>query len=160
MLDKRWNILPRPDKSEIEDLKRAINASDCLAALLIQRGISDFESARRFFNPSLKQLHDPFSLKDMEIAVERITRAVESGENVLVYGDYDVDGTTAVSLVYDFLIQQYQNVSYYIPDRYGEGYGVSLQGIDFAEDNGVTLIIALDCGVKAIKQVAYAAEKG
>ena len=160
MLQKRWNIFPHPEKEEIEDLKRAINASDTLAALLIQRRITDFEVARRFFNPSLKQLHDPFQLKDMQVAVDRVTKAIESGENILVYGDYDVDGTTAVSLVYDFLMHEYENVSYYIPDRYGEGYGISFQGIDFAEDNGVTLVIALDCGVKAIDQVAYAAEKG
>lgn len=159
MLEKQWNIKARPSEEQINDLKRAINASDTLAAILIQRDITDFETARRFFNPSLKQLHDPFMMKDMEIAVNRIGDAIENGENILVYGDYDVDGTSAVALMYDFLIHQYENVCYYIPDRYKEGYGVSIAGIDFAEDNGVTLIIALDCGVKAIDQIAYAKEK-
>jgi len=159
MLQKRWRVKPTPSQDEIDDLKRAINASDALATLLIQRGVRDFEQARTFFNPSLKKLHSPFQMHGMSEAVERIRTAIEEEENILVYGDYDVDGTTAVSLLYDFLIHHYDNVSFYIPDRYAEGYGVSYQGIDFAEDNGVSLIIALDCGVKALGQVAYAKEK-
>ena len=160
MLQKRWNHKTLPEDQALQDLMRGINASAALASLLLQRGITDFERAKSFFNPSLKQLHNPFLMKDMEKAVTRISEAIENGENILVYGDYDVDGTTAVSLLYGFLIEHYANVSYYIPDRYAEGYGVSLQGIDFAQDNGVTLMIALDCGVKAIDQVNYANEKG
>jgi len=160
MLQKRWNYKPVPGDQAVQDLMRGINASSALAKLLVQRGVYDFESAKAFFNPSLKQVHNPFLMNDMDNAVNRITEAIENGENILVYGDYDVDGTTAVSLLYGFLIEHYENVSYYIPDRYAEGYGVSLQGIDFAHDNGVKLMIALDCGIKAINQVEYANEKG
>ena len=160
MLQKRWNHKTLPEDQALQDLMRGINASAALASLLLQRGITDFESAKSFFNPSLKQLHNPFLMKDMEKAVTRISEAIENEENILVYGDYDVDGTSAVSLLYGFLIEHYENVSYYIPDRYTEGYGVSLQGIDFAQDNGVMLMIALDCGIKAIDQVNYANEKG
>jgi single-stranded-DNA-specific exonuclease len=160
MLQKRWNHKTLPEDQALQDLMRGINASAALASLLLQRGITDFERAKSFFNPSLKHLHNPFLMKDMEKAVTRISEAIENGEKILVYGDYDVDGTTAVSLLYGFLIEHYENVSYYIPDRYAEGYGVSMQGIDFAYDNGVTLMIALDCGIKAINQVDYANEKG
>ena len=137
----------------------AINASEPLATMLLQRGIKDFDSARQFFNPSQAQLHPPQLMKDMDKAVERITDAVNAGENILVYGDYDVDGTTAVSLLYSFLSESYENVSFYIPDRYDEGYGVSMKSIDFAVDNDVKLVIALDCGIKALKQVSYAREQ-
>ena len=131
-----------------------------VAHLLLQRGITSYDEAKRFFRPALSDLHDPFLMKDMNLAVERIERAMASGETMLVYGDYDVDGTTAVALLYSYLIESYPNVATYIPDRYTEGYGVSKKGIDFADDNGVTLIIALDCGIKALEQVAYAKEKG
>lgn len=141
-------------------MQKAINASRPLATLLLQRGIKDFESARLFFNPEVSQLHPPFLMKDMDKAVERISEAIENEENILVYGDYDVDGTTAVSLLYGFLASVYDKVTYYIPDRYGEGYGISFKGIDFAADNEVSLIIALDCGIKAIEQIDYAKEKG
>ncbi|MEX2596070.1 MAG: single-stranded-DNA-specific exonuclease RecJ [Salibacteraceae bacterium] len=160
MQEKRWLLKPIPAEEDIQHLKKAINASDALAKILVQRGLLDFHAVKTFFNPDLKQLHNPFLMKDMDVAVNRISDAIENQENILVYGDYDVDGTTAVSLLYDFLHQEYQNVSYYIPDRYKEGYGISTQGIDFAEDNGFSLIIALDCGIKANDKVAYANEKG
>jgi single-stranded-DNA-specific exonuclease len=160
MQEKRWNIIDPPEQQAVDDLKRAINASDVLATLLIQRGVRDFNAAKTFFNPTVRQLHDPFLMKDMDHAVNRITQAVEGGEHILVYGDYDVDGTTAVSLLYDFILRHYDKVSFYIPDRYKEGYGVSYEGVDFAEDNEVKLMIALDCGVKAIDQIAYARSKG
>jgi len=130
-----------------------------LAKVLVQRGITTFEEAKNYFRPSLEDLHDPFLMKDMDIAVARIDTAIENKENILIYGDYDVDGTTAVSLVYSYLKTFYPNVITYIPDRYAEGYGISYQGIDFADDNGFSLIIALDCGIKAIEKVAYAKEK-
>lgn len=127
---------------------------------MLQRGISDFGSARIFFNPTLDQLHDPFLMAGMDKAVERIHEAIGQGQNILVYGDYDVDGTTSVAMMYSFLHDRYDHVSYYIPDRYSEGYGISFKGIDFAADNDISLIIALDCGIKEIKQVDYAREKG
>ena len=131
-----------------------------LARLLVQRDIDSFEKAKQFFRPELDQLHDPFLMKDMRLAVERLERAFEKKENILVYGDYDVDGTTAVSLLYSFIRSFYDNVATYIPDRYKEGYGISFEGIDFASDNDIDLIIALDCGIKAVDKVAYAGEKG
>ncbi len=131
-----------------------------VAHLLLQRGITNYDEAKQFFRPQLSQLHDPFLMKDMQKAVDRLETAVENGENILVYGDYDVDGTTAVALLSSFLRESYPNVATYIPDRYAEGYGVSMQGVDFASDNDFTLIIALDCGIKAIEQVGYAKTKG
>lgn len=130
-----------------------------IAVILAQRGIDTFEKAKDFFRPDLKKLHDPFLMKDMEKAVSRVLAAFENKENILVYGDYDVDGTTSVAMMYDFLKSNYPNVSYYIPDRYKEGYGVSTQGIDFASENNFSLIIALDCGIKAVDKVAYARSK-
>lgn len=134
--------------------------SDEIANLLCQRGIKTFDEARAFFRPNLKDLHNPFLMKDMDSAVARINKAISCGENILVFGDYDVDGTTAVALVSSYLMQFTSNVATYIPDRYVEGYGLSIQGIDFADDNNVSLIIALDCGIKSIEEVAYAARKG
>ena len=130
-----------------------------IATLLIQRGIATFDQAKSFFRPSLDHLHDPFLMKDMDVAVNRIEQAIVNQENILVFGDYDVDGTTAVSLVSSYLKSISPNIATYIPDRYAEGYGISFQGIDFAEDNGFSLIIALDCGIKSIEHVAYAKEK-
>ncbi|MCX2678952.1 single-stranded-DNA-specific exonuclease RecJ [Galbibacter sp. EGI 63066] len=156
----RWTLKPKPEASEIKHLAQQLKVDETIATLLIQRGIKTFEKAKKFFRPSLDDLHDPFLMKDMEKAVLRIEKAVAEGENILIYGDYDVDGTTAVSLVYSYLQEQYKNIATYIPDRYGEGYGVSYQGIDFADDNGFSLIIALDCGIKAVDKVAYAKEKG
>ena len=156
----RWTLKPRPEQTEIDRLAAALNVDELVAHLLLQRGISTFDEAKKFFRPQLQDLHDPYLMTDMTAAVERIEKAVAQGENILVYGDYDVDGTTAVALVSSYLLHFYPNVATYIPDRYEEGYGVSYQGIDFADDNGVSLVIALDCGVKAIEKVAYANDKG
>ncbi|NNM17114.1 MAG: single-stranded-DNA-specific exonuclease RecJ, partial [Croceitalea sp.] len=156
----RWTIKPKPDSAEIERLSKTLKVNPLIAHLLLQRGISTYEDAKLFFRPQLKHLHDPFLMQDMAVAVARIEQAISSGENILVYGDYDVDGTTAVALMTSYLMTYYPNVATYIPDRYDEGYGISLKGIDFAEDNGFTLIIALDCGVKAVAQVDYAKQKG
>ncbi len=156
----RWNIKPLPDTQKTQALAEALNVNQILAGLLVQRGIETFEQARSFFRPSLADLHDPYLMKDMARAVSRIERAIEKQENILVFGDYDVDGTTAVSLVSSYLKTFYDNIASYIPDRYNEGYGISYQGIDFAHDNGFTLIIALDCGIKSIDHVRYAKERG
>ncbi len=156
----RWTIKPKPKKEQIEHLAKALQVDSLVAQLLVQRGITTYEEAKKFFRPQLEDLHDPFLMKDMDIAVNRIEAAIANNENILVFGDYDVDGTTAVALVSSYLLRYYPNVATYIPDRYGEGYGVSYKGIDFAEDNSFSLIIALDCGIKAIDKVAYAKEKG
>ena len=141
-------------------LSSELGIDPVLARLLVQRGIGTFQEARAFFRPSLDNLHDPFLMKDMDKAVDRVEAAVKSGEKILVYGDYDVDGTTAVSLVYSFLRRLTRNVDFYVPDRYDEGYGVSYKGIDWAADNGFGLIITLDCGIKANDKVFYAADRG
>ena len=155
----RWTLKPKPEQDKIDDLAKALKIDGLVAQLLLQRGISSYDEAKRFFRPDLSDLHDPFLMKDMYAAVERIEKAIADQENILVFGDYDVDGTTAVALVSSYLLTVYPNVATYIPDRYEEGYGISVQGIDFADDNGFTLIIALDCGVKAIEKVTYAKEK-
>ncbi len=155
----RWTIKPKPKQEDIDGLSKALNVNGLVAQLLLQRGIDSYEKAKKFFRPELDDIHDPFLMKDMHIAVARIEKAIAAGENILVYGDYDVDGTTSVALMSSYLLSYYPNVATYIPDRYAEGYGVSYQGIDFAEDNGFSLIIALDCGVKAIEKVAYAKNK-
>jgi single-stranded-DNA-specific exonuclease len=155
----RWTIKTKPDKEKIHQLAQELNVDELVATLLVQRGITSFDQAKTFFRPSLDHLHDPFLMKDMDVAVNRIENAIANQENILVFGDYDVDGTTAVSLVASYLKCFYPNIATYIPDRYAEGYGISFQGIDFAEDNGFTLIIALDCGIKSIDHVAYAKEK-
>lgn len=152
----RWTLKPKPSEETVQHLAKALNVEDFVATLLVQRGIKTFEDAKRFFRPSLDDLHDPYLMKDMEKAVARIENAIENEENILVFGDYDVDGTTAVSLVSSYLKTYYPNVATYIPDRYDEGYGISFKGIDFADDNGFSLIIALDCGIKSIDHVAYA----
>jgi len=155
----RWTIKPKPSEEKVKLLAEALNVEEFVATLLVQRGIETFDQAREFFRPTLADLHNPFLMKDMEKAVERIEKAIESGENILVFGDYDVDGTTAVSLVSSYLKTFYPNVATYIPDRYNEGYGISFQGINFADDNGFSLIIALDCGIKSVDHVEYAKEK-
>lgn len=152
----RWIQKHIPNPTVVSTLQNELNVSEQIAQLLVQRGISSFEEAKTFFRPQLAELHDPFKMKDMDQAVERIQKAVFSQEKVMVYGDYDVDGTTSVALVYSYLKKQLTHIQPYIPDRYTEGYGVSIQGIDHAHKAGVGLIIALDCGIKAIKQVAYA----
>lgn len=155
----RWTIKPKPSEEKIKHLAQALNVEDFVAQLLVQRGIETFEDAKNFFRPSLDHLHDPYLMKDMEKAVKRIEKAIENKERILVFGDYDVDGTTAVSLVSSYLKSYHPDVATYIPDRYKEGYGVSFMGIDFADDNGFSLIIALDCGIKSIDHVAYAKER-
>ncbi|OIQ23410.1 single-stranded-DNA-specific exonuclease RecJ [Lacinutrix sp. MedPE-SW] len=155
----RWTLKPKPNLETVQFLQHALQVEEPVATLLAQRGIETYEQAKDFFRPSLKHLHDPFLMKDMQKAVKRIEVAIANNENILVYGDYDVDGTTAVSLMSSYLKSEYPNVATYIPDRYNEGYGISFQGIDFAEDNNFTLIIALDCGIKAIDKIAYAEEK-
>jgi single-stranded-DNA-specific exonuclease len=155
----RWTIKPKPNAEIVKQLKEALKVEEFVATLLVQRGIETYEDARQFFRPSLSDLHNPYLMKDMDKAVERIEKSIENGENILVFGDYDVDGTTAVSLVSSYLKTYYPNVATYIPDRYDEGYGISFKGIDFGDDNGFSLIIALDCGIKSIDHVAYAKEK-
>ena len=155
----RWTLKPKPSPEKVELLANQLNVDELIATLLIQRGIENFEEARAFFRPDLSDLHNPYLMKDMDKAVARIEKAIHDGENILVFGDYDVDGTTAVSLVSSYLKSYYSNVATYIPDRYGEGYGISFKGIDFADDNGFSLIIALDCGIKSIEHVAYANAK-
>lgn len=155
----RWTIKPKPSEEKISHLAQALNVEDFVATLLVQRGVATFEEAKAFFRPSLDHLHDPFLMKDMDKAVARIEEAIANQERILIFGDYDVDGTTAVSLVSSYLKSYYPNIATYIPDRYLEGYGVSYKGIDFAEDNGFTLIIALDCGIKSIDHVTYAKAK-
>lgn len=156
----RWTYKPKPTPEKISTLVESLNISPMIAELLVSRGIETFEQARLFFRPTLADLHDPFLMKDMEKAVARIEQAILSGENIMVFGDYDVDGTTAVSLVASYLKTIYPNVATYIPDRYLEGYGISFKGIDYADDNEISLIIALDCGIKSLDHVAYAKEKG
>ena len=155
----RWSLKPEIEEEHIKKLADDLSVEKTISKILLQRNIKPFEEAKKFFRPSLEDLHDPFLMKDMDRAVARIEAAINNHENILVFGDYDVDGTTAVSLVSSYLKTIYTNVSTYIPDRYGEGYGVSIKGIDFAEDNNFSLIIALDCGIKAIEKVAYASEK-
>ena len=156
----RWNLSPKQNLETVTHLAQALGIDPLLSSLLVQRGITTFDQAKRFFRPSLEELHDPFLMQDMDLAVKRIQQAIETQENILVYGDYDVDGTTSVALLSSYLKTYYPNIATYIPDRYDEGYGVSYKGIDFAQDNDITLIIALDCGIKAIEKVAYASKKG
>ena len=155
----RWKNKLTPDKSKISRLAKELNIDYILAKLLVQRKIETYEQAKNFFRPSLDDIHDPFLMKDMDKAVDRIETAIKNEENILIYGDYDVDGTTAVSLVFSYLQTLYNNISTYIPDRYEEGYGISFQGIDFASDNDFSLIIALDCGIKAVDKIDYANKK-
>lgn len=155
----RWTLKSKPEKEKVQKLQNELQVDALIATLLVQRGVETYDQAKAFFRPSLTDLHDPFLMKDMDKAVVRIEEAILKGENILVFGDYDVDGTTAVSLVSSYLKSYYPNVATYIPDRYDEGYGISYKGIDFAEDNEFTLIIALDCGIKSIDHIAYANAK-
>jgi single-stranded-DNA-specific exonuclease len=159
VINMRWTLKPKPPEDKVKLLAQALNVEDFVATLLVQRGIETFEEARQFFRPTLEDLHDPYLMKEMDKAVERIELAIKNNENILVFGDYDVDGTTAVSLVSSYLKTYYPNVATYIPDRYDEGYGISFKGINFADDNGFSLIIALDCGIKSIDHVGYAKER-
>jgi single-stranded-DNA-specific exonuclease len=156
----RWNFKSKPEKQKVQQLQNELQVDEIIATLLVQRGIETFEQAKTFFRPSLNDLHDPYLMKDMDLAVNRIENAIKNKENILVFGDYDVDGTTAVSLISGYLKTIYPNIDTYIPDRYDEGYGISYKGIDYAEDNGISLIIALDCGIKSIEHIDYASKKG
>ena len=160
-LDKKWIIKETGSPKLVEKLAAELNVDTAIAKLLVQRNIKSFDEARSFFRPQLEDIHDPFLMKDMRKAVARLEKAIDNSEKILIYGDYDVDGTTAVALVYSFLMKFYsKNLAFYIPDRYNEGYGISYKGIDWAAENGYTLIIALDCGIKAIEKVKYAKAKG
>jgi single-stranded-DNA-specific exonuclease len=159
-MEKRWVVKEKGEAAIVKQLASALSVSDSLANLMVQRNITTKAEANAFFRPSLDYLHDPFLMKDMNIAVERISTAVKKNEKILVYGDYDVDGTTAVALMYSFLKEQYPGVEYYIPDRYKEGYGVSFQGLDYACQQHCKVVITLDCGIKAVEKVKYAKTKG
>lgn len=159
-MQKRWVEIPLKQADLVTKLQQELQLDEVLCRLLVNRGICSFESAREFFRPTLEHLHDPFLMKDMERAVLRIEKAIDKGEKILIYGDYDVDGTTAVALVYQFFKAIHSAIDFYIPDRYAEGYGISFKGIDHAEANGFSLIIALDCGIKSIDKVAYAQARG
>ena len=155
----RWNLKSKPNSEKVQAIQSALQVDKIIATLLVQRGIETFEQAKTFFRPTLQDLHNPYLMKDMDKAVARVEKAIANNENILVFGDYDVDGTTAVSLVSSYLRSFYPNIATYIPDRYAEGYGISYMGIDFAEDNDISLIIALDCGIKSIAHVDYAKAK-
>ena len=155
----RWTLQSKPEKEQVQKLQNELQVDEIIATLLVQRGITTYDQAKTFFRPTLDDLHNPYLMKDMDKAVSRIEKAIANGENILVFGDYDVDGTTAVSLVSSYLKSYYPNIATYIPDRYDEGYGISYKGIDYADDNGISLIIALDCGIKSIDHVAYANSK-
>jgi len=161
-METKWILNKSVDKQQVAEIVKVLNIDENLATLLVQRGITNYEEAKTFFRPSLSLLHDPFLMKDMDKAVERVLRAIQDGEKVLVYGDYDVDGTTAVAVVYTYLKPFFKKkkIEFYIPDRYEEGYGISFKGIDYAAENGFKLVIALDCGIKANERIDYANERG
>ena len=161
-METKWILHESVDSQQVAEIVKVLNIDENLATLLVQRGITNYEEAKTFFRPSLSQLHDPFLMKDMDKAVERVISAINNGEKVLIYGDYDVDGTTAVAVVYTYLKSFFKKkkIEFYIPDRYEEGYGISYKGIDYAADNGFKLVIALDCGIKAVERIEYANAKG
>ena len=158
--ERQWIVKTPASEEKAAQLATELGIDRVLATLLIQRGVNTFEEARTFFRPRLEDLHDPFLMKDMDKAVERLHEAITKGQKILVYGDYDVDGTTAVAQVYSFIKQFSSKVQFYIPDRYDEGYGLSYKALDWASDNGIGLVITLDCGIKAIDKVEYARGKG
>ena len=158
-MQKKWKI-KETDNKIVNDLAESLGVSRSIAHLLVIRGVTTFDEAKQFFRPDFSQFHNPFLMKDMQKAVERIQSAIANNEKILVYGDYDVDGTTSVAMLYTFLATLTENLDYYIPDRYTEGYGISLQGIDYAKEHNYTLIIALDCGIRAVNQINYANDKG
>ncbi|MDL2331349.1 DHH family phosphoesterase, partial [Odoribacter sp. OttesenSCG-928-A06] len=161
-MKKRWVVNTLAEEKEIEELSKKLNCNSIIANLLLQRGLTNIEDIQTFFHPSLNMLHDPFLMKDMDKAVDRLDKAIAQDEKILIYGDYDVDGTTSVALLYKYLKDKCnpEYLEYYIPNRYTEGYGVSLKGIDYAVENGFPLIIVTDCGVKAVEKVKYAKDKG
>lgn len=155
-MPKRWVLKEQGDTKKIESLAKQLNINDILAGLLVQRSVTSFEEAKRFFRPDIAHLHDPFLMQDMNKAIDRIKKAIANEEKILIYGDYDVDGTTSVALVFSFFNSFYKKIGYYLPDRYKEGYGISVKGIEWAKENGYSLIIALDCGIKANAQMEVA----
>jgi single-stranded-DNA-specific exonuclease len=157
MLEIEWKYADLPEPEKVKAICESLGVKEDVAQLLINRGIADFDEAKEFFRPSFENLHDPFLMKGMDKAVSRLEEALGNGEKMLIYGDYDVDGTTSVALVYSFL-KDLGQVDFYIPDRYKEGYGLSIAGIDYAKANGISLIITLDCGIRAVDKVAYANE--
>ncbi len=159
-MERIWNLKKQGDQNEVKHLSAALNVNMVIARLLVQRDIKTYSEAKAFFRPRLSDLHDPFLMKDMDKAVERLEKAIENQEKVIVYGDYDVDGTTSVAMMYLFLKQRINNIVYYIPDRYSEGYGISPKSIDYAVENGFSLVVALDCGIKAVEKIAKAKERG
>ncbi len=156
----KWKFAEEPDENIVRNIQYTLNVPYVIARLLVQRGITDYESARKFFSPAWHDIYNPYLIKDMDRSVERILQAMKNNERILIYGDYDVDGTTAVSILYSYLKEFYSNLDYYIPDRDKEGYGISFQGVDYAAQTGAGLMIALDCGIKAHEQIAYANNKG
>ena len=159
-MDKIWNLKKQGALNEVKHLSAALNVNMVIARLLVQRGIKTFNEAKSFFRPRLSDLLNPFLMKDMDKAVARVEKAIANKEKIIIYGDYDVDGTTSVAMMYSFLKSRIEQIEYYIPDRYSEGYGISPKSIDYAVDNGFTLIIALDCGIKAVEKIADAKERG
>ena len=158
-MEKKWNIHQIKKTEVVSSLQNALSVDEVISKLLVLRGINTFEEAKTFFRPTLDMLHDPFLMKGMDVAIERIIKAISNKEKVLIFGDYDVDGTTSVALVYSFFKKYIPEIRYYIPDRYAEGYGISFKSIDYAEENNYTLIIALDCGIKANDKIDYANAK-
>lgn len=156
MTKPRWIIKENGDKEKVEKLAEVLNVDKIIANLLVQRGIETYDQARVFFRPEISDLHNPFEMKDMDIAVQRLDQAISKNEKILVFGDYDVDGTTGVALVYRFLRKFTDKLDFYIPDRYNEGYGISFKALDYADENKITLIIAVDCGIKAVEKAEYA----
>ena len=154
-MEKRW-VIKETDEEKVNSLHQQLKVNPIICKLLIQRGINSYDEAKKFFRPTIADLHDPFLMKDMQIAIDRIVAAISKNERILIFGDYDVDGTTSVALVYSFFRDIYSNLDYYIPDRYHEGYGISFKGIDYAQETNCSLIIALDCGIKANDKVDYA----
>jgi single-stranded-DNA-specific exonuclease len=158
-MQKRWAVQENIDQAMVKKLAAELNVDPVLSSLLLQRGVTNYDEAKYFFRPDTRHLHDPFLMQDMEKAIDRIEQAIKNNERILIYGDYDVDGTTSVAVVYSFFKKYHKHIEYYIPDRYKEGYGISTQGIDYAYDNDITLIIALDCGIKSVDKITYANEK-
>ena len=156
---KKWNIKQSVDKTKISELSKNLNISNVLTNLLIQRGIDNFDKAKKFFRSNLNDLYDPFLMKDMAVAVERLNRAIQNQEKVLIYGDYDVDGTTSIAMMYSFLKEYLNNINFYVPDRYDEGYGISFKSVEYAAENNFNLVIALDCGIKAVDKINLANKK-
>ena len=157
-MSKQWVFRDAVDKANVDHLSRAINIDPVLSSILIQRGIQTFDDSKKYFRPQLSDLHDPFLMKDMELAVERLIKAIRNKERILVYGDYDVDGTTSVVMMYSFLKKHAENIYFYIPDRYKEGYGISEEGIEYAMNNDISLIISLDCGIRANENITLAVD--